>query len=136
MNSNAIITRSGFAEEALSFSENATILHLKFRKGPANNPESCLRFLKNILFLSDSFKNESRDRKTVSKKVSRTRNVREGIRKMINRENVRSETVDKLIYFVRSGKIRAIKAILAGEEITVTSDSDFTQLLIYFLQKN
>ena len=105
------------------------MLALTFKKGPATDRTACILLLKSIIGLSRRFAAKPAGAEKRSKKMDLTRKIRRSIEHLVNKSNVRNETVNKLIFRLREGKIRRIDAKLNEETIVVDFDTKFEELL-------
>ena len=118
----------------MQLSNNNTELSIVFRKAQKNNIADCLSFIKSILELSNSFRVAKQSEDNVGKKQNKTNRIRENINKLVNREGVAPELIDKLIRQIRLGKIEQIVTKIKGHEVRTTAITDFTQLTLKMLR--
>lgn len=108
-------------------------LFLTFKTGPEKDLQSCLALLKEILSLSQVFRNKLSQGSKSGKKLTRTRRIRVDIKGLVNKTNTSNEMVGDLIAFIRQGKITRIKTFFGNKEFVVNSRTNFDKLLVDLL---
>lgn len=114
----------------MHLNEEKNTLFLEFKTKSARDIGVCLIFLENIFLLSNTFRNYLLTADKASKKFNKTQRIREGVEKLVNKQNFTKDTVNTLISVVRKGTIEKIETHLKGKLIIVSAREDFAQLLV------
>lgn len=118
----------------MRLSKNKTTLFVEFKKRVGDDPSRCLDLLKQILELSNEFRNQLLLNKeiinTENPKTERLKNNLVGFCKKDNesRKNL-TKIVDEIIFALLTGKIENINFIINKINFKITYVSDLEQIL-------